>query len=339
MSGHDRSRDYVFTVNNPTDKVLEDWNSKSQGIEYVAWQLEQGEQKTPHLQGYVRFKAAKSLAAAKRALGGEPHMERRRGTIKQAIAYATKRDGRISGPWEIGSRPKSTTRESKQGERSDIKRMVELIKAGKTDKELLDLTPATFIRYCRSARAARAVFSKEARSPFRHVECVVIIGPTGYGKTRSALQRGGLGDTYILDNPGSGGQLWFDGYEGESTLLIDEFYGWIKFGKLLRILDGYRLQVNIKHGHSWANWSRVFITSNVEPREWYSRVKIDDNRFAALERRITSVEHITEPIVFPSEVEQVGPPEELSDHELLSELADVAVKQEHDPVCIDLTSD
>lgn len=56
MSNHDRSRDYVFTINNPHDKVLEDWRDKAKGIEYVCWQLEKGESGTPHFQGYIRFR-------------------------------------------------------------------------------------------------------------------------------------------------------------------------------------------------------------------------------------------------------------------------------------------
>jgi len=66
------------------------------------------------------------------------------------------------------------------------------------------------------------------------------------------------------------------------VLLIDDFYGWIAYGYLLRLLDGHPVQMETKGGHTHACWETVIITSNVLVIAWYQNV--DDIR--ALERRI-----------------------------------------------------
>jgi hypothetical protein len=107
-------------------------------------------------------------------------------------------------------------------------------------------------------------------------------GPPGTGKTRKALEENK--EYYLLDN--SGGPVWFDGYEGEETLVIDDFYGWIKYNFILRLLDGHPCRLPIKGGFTYAGWTTVIITSNVHPDSWY---KCDTQ---AMHRRITSIDYI-----------------------------------------------
>ena len=58
-------------------------------------------------------------------------------------------------------------------------------------------------------------------------EVVVYWGPPGTGKTRRAQFEAGK-DAYWLRKPISrNGALWWDGYEGQDVVVIDEFYGWI----------------------------------------------------------------------------------------------------------------
>ena len=83
------------------------------------------------------------------------------------------------------------------------------------------------------------------------------------------------------------GNIWFDNYTGQEDILLDDFYGWIKYHTLLQLLDGYLCNYQLKGSTVWKNWSRVFITSNKDPSEWYNRPEWD-----ALRRRITTIEHI-----------------------------------------------
>ena len=42
------------------------------------------------------------------------------------------------------------------------------------------------------------------------------------------------------------GTLWFDGYRGQKTLILDDFYGWLKYGDLLKILEGHPYRCQMK---------------------------------------------------------------------------------------------
>lgn len=58
--------------------------------------------------------------------------------------------------------------------------------------------------------------------------------------------------------------LWFDSYEGESVLLIDEYQGGIDAEAFLRVVDGHPYQAPCKHGFIPARWTVVVVVSNYE---------------------------------------------------------------------------
>lgn len=78
---------------------------------------------------------------------------------------------------------------------------------------------------------------------------------------------------------------WWDGYEGQHTVVIDEFYGWIKYDFFLRLTDRYPLQVETKGGVVQFVSRRIVFTSNAAPDTWYPGVQ---DR-APFERRIQHV--------------------------------------------------
>lgn len=83
---------------------------------------------------------------------------------------------------------------------------------------------------------------------------------------------------------------WFNGYQGEQTLIIDDLNtGWVPYNVLLNWCEGYPQELQTKGGTAWAGWTTVFITSNVDPNDWYGVGSVlgfpDANRHA-LERRI-----------------------------------------------------
>jgi len=71
------------------------------------YQYEQGEQGTPHFQGYLECVGKKSIVQLKKLPGFErAHFEVRRGQQEQAVGYCKKPDGRLGGPWEHGEMKK-----------------------------------------------------------------------------------------------------------------------------------------------------------------------------------------------------------------------------------------
>lgn len=230
-----------------------------------------------HYHVYVEFKSAYTLATIKKIFNDNTiHIEKRKGSQKQAIEYVLKE----TNEYEVEEFGES----KKQGARTDIKNAIELVKAGKTNLELIEETPVVFLKYNRGLEKVRFTLNQASSKCFRALEVTVLTGPPGCGKTRAVYDKHGFEDVYKLD---AGNNIWFDGYEGQDILLIDDFYGWIKWGFLLNILDGYPLRLECKGSHTWANWKKVYITSNKEHTEWYT-----DKDPAALIRRITKIERM-----------------------------------------------
>lgn len=112
---------------------------------------------------------------------------------------------------------------------------------------------------------------------------LVLYGPPGLAKSQYALEH--YPELYALPPP-QRGSYWFDKYEGQETVLIEDYgtdpselIGWSFF---LRLLDGYLMQVPYKGGHYWFKPLRIILTSNRHPQEWYPH-----QVYEALERRIT----------------------------------------------------
>ena len=209
---------------------------------------------------------------------GDPkcHVEVRKGTRDEARAYCMKAKSRVKDPFEWGKWNKKG-----QGNRTDLDTFCKKILEGKkTVDDLAHEMPITYVRHQRGLKELENVYRKNISKKFRKVNVTVITGEPGTGKTKLATKGE---DWFILDQSE---RVWFDGYNYEKTLIIDDFYGWIKWGQLLRILDGHQYRAEIKGGFKYAAWENVIITSNQSHKQWYNR---DD--IAALERRITSYTH------------------------------------------------
>lgn len=109
--------------------------------------------------------------------------------------------------------------------------------------------------------------------------CKVFWGPTGTGKSRLAWHEAGL-EAYPKDPR----TKWWDGYDGEQCVVIDEFRGDIDIAHLLRWLDRYKVIVEKKGGRAVLKATDFWITSNLHPNDWYKGV--DQLTKDALARRI-----------------------------------------------------
>jgi len=250
-------------------------------IKYAVYQHEKcPETERLHVQGYLEFSKSLRYAAIKKLLGDPAvHLEARRGTREQAIEYCKKEESRIDGPWEYGDAIRS------QGKHTDLELLADAIKANPKMDVLVDDHLTHLIKYPRGVANACFLLNKRQAKMFRQLEVHVYWGAAGTGKTRKAVERDS--DYYILEK--SGDALWFDGYDGEDHLIIDDFYGWIPFNQLLRILDGYMFKCNIKGSFVYAQWTKITITSNKNPDLWYNQDKLNDNMRNAFYRRIHEI--------------------------------------------------
>lgn len=120
----------------------------------------------------------------------------------------------------------------------------------------------------------------------RDVEVILYWGASGTGKTAAIMDE--HPDIYRVYRD----SLSFEDYSGDvKTILFDEFVGGIRYDIFFGLLDVYRLRVNVKYGHAYAAWNKVYITSNKHYSEWYPN--LNEQQKIALSRRISKVVHFT----------------------------------------------
>lgn len=250
------SRSWCFTINNYT--LDEELAMESVPCRYIIFGKEIGENNTPHLQGYMEFPGPVRMSGVKKIPGfSRAHIEPRRGTRDQAREYC-KKDGEWLefGNWEAGG----------QGARTDLKELMRVTREKLPTLEVMDEYPVLYARFQRFIEKYKALTEKEQTKKFRTVDVELIIGETGVGKSRRARE---IDPDAFTVNPED--SFPFDGYDGESTIIIDDFEGQLKYKHLLKILDGHQLRINVKGSHRYAQWNKVIITTNEEPESWYQR--------------------------------------------------------------------
>lgn len=266
------ARRWCFTLNNPTRDL--DF-SNLQHVRYASWQREQGSSGTTHFQGYIELRQPQRFSYFSSILAGA-HFEQSRGSREQARDYTRKEESRTEGPWEYGN-----WSEGGSGTRNDLTAIQRKIQEGATEKEIGDEFFADYLRYGSGIRRYMALCSAVEPRNFKS-KVTVLWGPPGTGKSHYATSRG---VAFILT---SSNYPWFDGYKG-GDVLIDDFYGWMPFHKLLVLLDRYPAKVQIKGGIvEWAP-KNIYITSNRLPESWYSDPNLD---IRALNRRIEETIHL-----------------------------------------------
>lgn len=260
-----RSKSWTFT-----DFKLADWDWYTQNVPDVQYIIAGFEMcpstKRFHIQGYIQFTKRIGPRAVKKKFHGSLHIEVAKGNFKQNYNYCSKSLSFL----EFGE-------PITQGRRTDLVELQKAVEEGLTEYNIYNELPGS-LRFCRHLRTYRESFLKESTRQFRNIETYVLSGPTGCGKTRAGAE--------ICDFKIQGSQLkWWDGYEGEKSILIDEYNNDVPITTLLGLLDGYQFRLPVKGGFTYAQWTTVVITTNLSWNEIHPFAKQAHRQ--ALKRRIT----------------------------------------------------
>jgi len=180
------------------------------------------------------------------------------GSPQQNYDYCSK----LGDFWQFGELPK-------QGARTDWNQAVSDLQAGEDIHTVVARQPQ-LLPTIRALERFQSIIHRPLNRP---VNVIILIGQSGTGKTRWAY------DTYpdLYSKPS--GQ-WWDGYNGQKTILLDDYYGDLPYDQLLRVCDRYPINLPIKGGYIYGQYTTVIITSNRQPERWYQ------NDIIALHRRI-----------------------------------------------------
>lgn len=266
MPGY-QSHSWCFTL-------YEEPSCKVEDFRYIVM----GKEKCPttgriHWQGYAETHKKTAMAGMKKLLNDKTaHLEPRKGTAEEASKYCKKDDDFIEHGTMV-----------KMGERTDLKKVAEeLVSRKRTLDDVMESEPELYCRYRNGLKDLESLALKKEAKTWRNVDVTVLWGEAGSGKTRKAVEE----DDYYLVTVTK--NQWWDGYNGQKTIIIDDYYGDWSWNFLLRVLDGYICQLPIKGGFTYALWTKVIITSNVPPPYWYP----NQRDYAPLMRRIKKVAEV-----------------------------------------------
>jgi len=253
-------RAWVFTLNNWTPEeysTIKGWE-----VSKAVVGQEVGENGTPHLQGFIRFRRTYRLAALKKLLP-RAHWEPAR--TQDAGNYCMKEHFEQWG-------------EVTQGTRSDLKTACDALKQGGL-KRVREEHPDVYVKYHRGFAALDAPLLERRR--FK-TEVIWLWGPTGCGKTKKAWEL--CPDAYLAFS-----SKWWDNYKGEDVIIDDFRESWCTLDFLLRLFDRYPLTLEVKGGTVEFCSKRIVVTAPRPPGEYFNNIPEDIQQ---LRRRIDSIQRM-----------------------------------------------
>lgn len=295
LENNSRSRKWQLTINNPkehgcTHDDIKEKLSKLKSLVYWCMSDEVGEKGTYHTHLYIACSNAVRFSTLKKAFPSA-HFEMARGTSEENRNYVFK-----EGKWEKDKKKETNlpdTREEngempveRQGARTDLADLYDMIKAGMSNFEILELCPEYLLNIEKVERVRQIVREEKYKNTFREMEVCYITGATGTGKTRGVMEQYGYENVFRITDYAHP----FDSYKGQDVIIFEEFRSSLKIQDMLNLLDGYPLELPCRYSNKIACYRKIFIITNIDLDEQYESVQEEyPETWNAFLRRIHTV--------------------------------------------------
>lgn len=265
----EKSRKWVFTLNNYVNDDLATLRSLPKPLKYIYWGYEVAPTTgTPHLQGWMYFDSQVRQKTAKLGIK-KMSVFIMRGSMEANLKYCSK-EGKFE---EHGERPFTQTDKGVK-ERSRWNRLHDMCKAG----DWLNIQEEFPREWLFQEARLRTHYKPAGKNAT--LENYWIFGPTGSGKSTKARQ---MGSCYVKN-----WDQWFCGYMGEDFILLEEMEPSLRNWRsdLLKWADYYVFKGPMKNGGMEMRPKGVIVTSNFHP----SQIWTHSEHLDAILRRFTVIE-------------------------------------------------
>lgn len=340
-------RKWFCTINNPPaewtcdDGAAQFWRTLTDVFGTISggvYQIEKGEQGTPHVQGVFHLGnkcrpiTMKNKMRSKK-LGGwiAPCID-----FTASIKYCTKEEGRQFGPFWYGD--VTAAGHSTQGKRTDLVAVAEAAAAGASLKEIAVKHPTSFIKYHTGIQALLDVTSSTPPRNFKTV-LHMYYGAAGTGKTRRATYEANqLGETYVLSLSKDSHVQWWRGYTGQESVMIDDYNGELPLTEWFKMTDRYEYKVRVDQ-NAWRQFTsrHIFVTCNAHPHLLYAKEFLKNADWKqAFDRRIDELVEFKEGTVWeePKADEIVEDAQEEPDRSSSPYAQQMYMQDFHETVCM-----
>lgn len=304
INANTQSRKWLITINNPIDKG---WthealkNTLQEMPTIIYWCMSDEENQTFHTHLFMVSKTPMKRKQLDNAFVGG-HFDKANGLSVENRDYVFK-----EGKWLDTEKGTTNYRDSheewgempqeRQGKRTDITQLYEMIKDGLSNYEIMESNPKYMMHMDKIERARQNIRDEQYKDVWRDLEVTYIFGVTGAGKTRGVMEKYGYSNVYRVtdyDHP-------FDSYKGQDVIVFEEFRSSLKIDDMLKYLDGYPVELPARYMNRIACFTKVYIISNIDIRDQYPNIQREQREtWNAFLRRIQTVKVYNGTMTFES---------------------------------------
>lgn len=313
-----RKRSYQLTFNNPqkhhyTHDIIKDL-MKNFNWKYYCMCDETGEQGTYHTHLFFYCENAISQEKVKKVFP-TVHIEMCNGSCRENRDYIRKEGKYANSEKKETNHPETFEEYGEMPVEKVVKNesvyanVLEMIKSGKSDSEIIDKYPSFLGKISQLDKARQVYLFEEFKHKNREVYVEYIFGATGTGKTYFVLDKYGNDNVYKITNYKNP----FDEYIGEDVILFDEYHSQLFISDMLQFLDKYPCRLPARYGEKYACYTKVYVVSNLPFDSQYDNIKLNKkDTYNAFVRRFNKITQFIKKEDLPFETDEFSSKIDLS---------------------------